>query len=56
MRLLLVLAMTSLTASCATGGECSWVKRIQVNQGDVITRSTAEQIVAHNRKVTAFCR
>lgn len=33
-----------------------WAKQIQVNGGDVITRPTAEQIVAHNRKVTRFCR
>ena len=33
-----------------------WAKRIQVNEQDFITRPTAEQIVAHNRKVAAFCR
>lgn len=56
MRTLLVLATMISLASCATGGECAWAKRIQVNEGDFITRSTGEQIVAHNRKVAAFCR
>ncbi len=52
----LVLLIMSLTANCATGNECAWAKRILVSDGDVITRATAEQIVAHNRKVMAFCR
>ncbi len=56
MKMLLVLATMSLLGSCATGGECSWAKKIYVNEGDVITRPTALQIVAHNRKVAAFCR
>ena len=56
MKTFLVLATMSLLGSCATGGECSWAKRIQVNEQDVITRPTAEQIVAHNRKVAEFCR
>ncbi len=43
-------------ASCATTDECSWAKRIVIADSDEITRSTKEQIVAHNRKVTAFCR
>jgi hypothetical protein len=52
----LILAVMSFLGSCATGGECAWAKRIQVNEQDFITRPTAEQIVAHNRKVAAFCR
>jgi hypothetical protein len=44
------------TASCATADECSWAKRIVVSESDELTRPTKEQIVAHNRKVTAFCR
>ena len=54
--MLLVLATALLMTSCATGGECSWAKRIIVNEQDFITRPTAEQIVAHNRKVARFCR
>ena len=46
--------MTSCMTTVAT--DCAWVRRIIVNDEDVITRSTAEQIVAHNRKVAAFCR
>lgn len=57
MRMLLVLAMMSLTASCGTvGGECSWARRITTSDQDVLMRSTKEQIVAHNRKVRVFCR
>ena len=44
------------TASCATTDECAWSKKITVRDGDVQTRPTAEQLVAHNRKVDAFCR
>jgi len=40
----------------ATADQCSWVKKIIPNEQDFITRPTAEQIVAHNRKVTQFCR
>jgi hypothetical protein len=42
--------------SCATGGECSWAKRIVTNDTDQLSRLTKEQIVAHNRKVVSFCR
>jgi phage terminase large subunit-like protein len=42
--------------SCATGDECSWSKRIVVTDSDQLSRPTKEQIVAHNRKVSAFCR
>ena len=52
----LVFLTMSLTASCATGNECAWAKRILVSDADVITRATAVQIVAHNRKVVTFCR
>lgn len=55
-RTLLILAMMSLLGSCERGGECFWVKQVVVSDGDRITRPTAEQIVAHNRKVSAFCR
>ena len=51
--------MMSLIVSCAAPAvknNCAWVKQIIVNDGDTITRPTAEQIVAHNRKVVEFCR
>ena len=44
------------TASCAGGAECSWVKQITIAPDDVLARATKEQLVAHNRKVEAFCR
>jgi hypothetical protein len=44
------------TGSCATADECSWAKRIITDPADIMIRSTKAQIVAHNRKVTAFCR
>ena len=58
MRTLLVCLMMSLIASCTApvATSCAWVKQIVVADGDRITRPTAEQIVAHNRKVAAFCR
>lgn len=45
-------------ASCTemVASDCAWVKRIIVNAEDKITRPTAGQIVAHNRKVAEFCR
>lgn len=45
-------------ASCTetVASDCAWVKRIVVNDEDRITRPTARQIVAHNRKVVEFCR
>ena len=43
-------------ASCAVGDECSWAKRINISEKDVLVRATKEQIVAHNRKVATFCR
>lgn len=53
----LALATTILCASCAaTSDGCGWVRKITVNDGDVITRPTAEQIVSHNRAVERFCR
>jgi hypothetical protein len=54
--MLLVSAIPIWIASCATAGECAWAKRIVTAQEDVMTRATKEQIVAHNRKVAAFCR
>ncbi|MEM9683118.1 MAG: hypothetical protein AAF942_07620 [Pseudomonadota bacterium] len=44
------------TASCAGGAECAWAKQITVAPDDVLARATKEQLVAHNRKVEAFCR
>ena len=56
--MLAVCLMLILTASCATvvASDCAWVRQITVNEADVISRPTAEQIVAHNRKVVEFCR
>ena len=56
--MLLVCLTMSLIASCAApaASDCAWVRRIIVADADVITRPTAEQIVAHNRKVVEFCR
>jgi hypothetical protein len=48
--------MTISIASCAATDECAWSKRITTRAGDVLTRPTKEAIVAHNRKVAAFCR
>lgn len=50
-----VFLMLSFMTSCAAD-ECSWAKRIVVHESDVLVRATAEQIVAHNRKVERFCR
>jgi hypothetical protein len=49
----------SLTSGCATfnaKSECSWAKVITVSKDDVLTRLTKEEIVAHNEKVSRFCR
>jgi hypothetical protein len=55
-RLFLLCLTISLITSCATADECSWSKRIVVTDADQLSRPTKEQIVAHNRKVAAFCR
>ena len=47
--------MLTFMTSCAAD-ECSWAKRIVVHEKDALVRATAEQIVAHNRKVERFCR
>lgn len=56
--MLAVCLMAIFMTSCATvvSSDCAWVKRIVVNAEDRISRPTAEQIVAHNRKVSEFCR
>lgn len=51
---LMLLFTTSCTGTIAS--DCAWVRQIVVNEEDRITRPTAEQIVAHNRKVREFCR
>lgn len=58
MRRCLAWLMPIYLTSCMHTGptECAWARKILVNQEDLITRGTAEQIVAHNRKVDAFCR
>jgi len=56
MKTSLVCLMMISTANCATGDECSWAKQITVSGHDTLVRSTKQQIVAHNRKVAAFCR
>lgn len=57
MKTLLALATMIFSASCAaTSDGCAWVQKITVSDADVITRPTAEQIVAHNRAVQKFCR
>lgn len=58
MRKFLVCLMLTFTQSCTATpvSECAWVRQIVVADGDSLTRATAEQIVAHNRKVEAFCR
>ena len=50
-----IFLMLTLMTSCAAD-ECSWAKRITVHEKDALVRATAEQIVAHNRKVDRFCR
>ncbi len=47
--------MLILLTNC-TGNECAWARKIIVDEQDILVRSTAEQIVAHNRKVGSFCR
>ena len=44
------------TASCVTGDECAWAKRIVVAESDQLTRATKVQIISHNRKVRQLCR
>jgi hypothetical protein len=58
MKTLAVCLMLIFMTSCTTvvSSDCAWVRQIVVNDGDEITRPTAEQIVAHNRKVAEFCR
>jgi hypothetical protein len=56
MKLSTLCLIALLTTSCAGGDECAWARRITVNDADVISRQTAAQIVAHNRKVSEFCR
>ena len=36
--------------------ECSWVKAIYLAPQDQVTRSTENEIIAHNQKVERFCR
>lgn len=47
-----------LLATCASiaGTECAWSSVITVSKDDALTRLTAEQIIAHNRKVEKFCK
>ena len=52
---LMLSSLLSLSA-CAAGSGCSWARRIIVAEEDLLTRSTKEQIVAHNRGVEEFCR
>ena len=40
----------------AAGSGCSWARRIIVAEDDLLTRPTAEQIMAHNRAVEVFFR
>jgi len=47
--------LTNCTATAPIVCECSWARRITIDTADVITRPTAEQIVAHNRKVAELC-
>jgi hypothetical protein len=47
--------MLIFMTSCAAD-ECAWVRKIVVGERDIVTRPTAEQIVAHNRKVERLCR
>ena len=58
MRTWLACLILIFTTSCtgSGGNECSWARQIVVNGEDQISRRTAEQIVAYNRKVDAFCR
>jgi hypothetical protein len=56
MKMFCLYLMIGSIGSCATGDECSWSKRIVVADSDQLSRPTKEQIVAHNRKVSAFCR
>lgn len=51
---LMLLSMPSCTSPAPI--ECVWVRKIVASPDDLISRRTAEQIVAHNRKVEAFCR
>ena len=48
-----------LLASCKNAGPgidaCVWSDPIIVSRQDVLTDDTARQILAHNRKVRAFC-
>ena len=50
-----IFLMLTFMTSCVAN-ECSWAKRIIVDEQDALVRATAEQIVAHNRKVDRFCR
>jgi hypothetical protein len=57
MRTWLVLTTLLFTTSCAgAASECAWVRRISIDPKDSLSRTLAQQIVAHNRKVEEFCR
>jgi hypothetical protein len=47
-----------LLAGCASppAADCAWVREIIPASEDQLTRNTAVQILAHNRKVREFCR
>jgi hypothetical protein len=53
----IVSAMLIWLNGCTTisGTECAWAEAILPSKDDVLTRGTAEQIVAHNEKVQRFC-
>ena len=58
-KLLTILAVSLALGGCTKVdliGECAWVKAITLAPDDVVSRTTENEIIAHNRKVYEFCR
>lgn len=57
MRILPVLAMTSLMTACAaTPDACLWLEAHKFKNPETLTRAEKEREAAHNAKVEEFCR
>ncbi len=57
MRILPVLAMTSLMTACAvTPDACLWLEAHKFKSPETLTRAEKEREAAHNAKVEEFCK
>ena len=57
---LIVLAMTSLIAACASldapGAGCEWIRPIILDEDDRLTTETKRALLAHNEAWSEFCK